>query len=121
MYIPIILAIILNLLRYFWIHTIVTGGSYCYNVYHIIQPITTIILNTQYILINLFFIVIAINHFQNIVHTRCAVIVNIIVIMIECVILAIEFFVPELCVILCVIFLNFFILVVMFVIFLDPV
>lgn len=102
-YIPLILAIILTSLRYFWIHTIVTGGRYCYNVYHIIQPITTIILNTQYIIINLFFIAIAIKHFQNIVHTRSTVIVNIVVILIECVIVAIEFIVPELCIILCII------------------
>lgn len=103
MYIPVALAVVMTALRYYWIRTIVTGGRYCYNMYHIIQPITTIILNTQYIVINIFFIVIAIKHFENIVHTRCAIIVNVIVIALECVMVAIEFIVPELCIILCVI------------------
>jgi hypothetical protein len=103
MYIPVILGIVLTSLRYFWIRSIITGGRYCYNVYHIIQPITTIIFDTQYIIINIFFIVIAIKQFRNIVHIRSAVIVNIIVIILECVMVVVEFVVAELCIILCII------------------
>jgi hypothetical protein len=107
MYIPVILATIFTALRYYWIRSVLAGGRYCFNIYHIIQPIVIIILTVEYIVINIFFIVIAIKHFQNIVHVRSAVIINLIVIVLECAVVVIAFVVTEQCfmpnIILCVI------------------
>jgi hypothetical protein len=107
MYIPVILATIFTALRYYWILSVLTGGRDCFHIYYIIQPITTIILDTQYIAINVFFVVVAIKYFQDIVHIRSAVIINLIVIAIECTVVVIAFVVTEQCfmpnIILCVI------------------
>jgi hypothetical protein len=106
MCIPVILATIFTALRYYWIRSILAGGRYCFHIYHIIQPIVIIILTVEYIVINIFFIVIAIKHFQNIVHVRSAVIINLIVIALECAVVVIAFVVTEQCfmpnIILCV-------------------
>jgi hypothetical protein len=103
MYIPVVLAVIFAILRFFWIHWILTGETYYFNVFFIIQPITTILLTVQNILINIFFIVIAIKRFRNIVHIRFVVIVNLIVIVLECVVVLIEFLIIDGWIALCVI------------------
>jgi hypothetical protein len=103
MYIPVVLAAILTALRFFWIGWILTGDYYYFDVYFIIQPITTTLLTIQSIVINIFFIVIAIKHFENVVHIRSVVIVNIIVIALECVKVLIEFLFTDGWIILCVI------------------
>lgn len=103
MCIPIILTTILTVLRYFWTCSILTGKEYCFHIYFIIQIITTIILTVEYIAINLFFIVIATKHLQNIIHIRCVIIVNIIVIILECAILIIEFVMINKWIILCIV------------------
>jgi hypothetical protein len=91
MYIPVVLAIIVAALEFFWVCWILTDESYYLNVLHIILPTTTILLTVQNILINIFFIVIAIKHFQNVVHVRSVIVVNIIVIALECVVVVLEF------------------------------
>lgn len=105
--IPVILSTILTALRYFWIRSVLLGAEYCFHIFYIIQPVTTAILVVEYISINIFFIMMAIKHFENIVHIRCAVIVNIIVIIIECVVVIAEFAIKEHCfmpnIILCII------------------
>jgi hypothetical protein len=107
MTIPVISATVFTALRYFWIRSVLAGEKYCFHIFNIIQSITSIILSVQYVVINLFFIVIAIKHFENIVHIRWVVIVNIIVIALQCVVVVIEFVVIEECfmpnIILCVI------------------
>jgi hypothetical protein len=103
MYIPVVLSAILAAMRFFWIRWILTGETYYFNVFFIIQPITTIIITIQNIVINVFFIVIAIEKFQNVVHIRFVVIVNIIVITLECVKALIEFLTTNAWVTLCVI------------------
>jgi hypothetical protein len=95
MVIPLILATTFTALKYFWICSILSSGEYCFQIFHIIRLITTTILGVQNIAINIFFILIAIKNFQNIVHTRCTIIVNIIAITLEFLIVAIEFIVNE--------------------------
>lgn len=89
--IPVILAAIVTILSYFWVHTILINTENCFHIFHIIRPITTFILNVEFIIINLLFIMLAITYLENIVHTRCVVIVNIIVIAIQCTVVVIEF------------------------------
>jgi hypothetical protein len=84
MYIPVILAIIVSPLRYFNIRWLLTGEEYYLHILFIIMPIITVLLTVEYIIINIFFIVVAIKHFENIVHIRHVVIINIIVIILEC-------------------------------------
>lgn len=97
MFIALILACVSIALKYFWIHSALSGGKDCFHVYYIIQPITTIAIAVQNIIINLFFIVMATKHFQNIVHIRCTIIVNIIVIIVECIVVVIEFLIGRQC------------------------
>jgi hypothetical protein len=103
MYIPVVLSAILASLRFFWIRWILTGESYYFNVLFIVNPITTVLLTVENIIINVFFIVIAIKHFHNIVHIRSAVIVNIIVITLEGVKMLIEFLITNKLITMCII------------------
>lgn len=84
MYIPIILAIMVSPLRFFNIRWLLTGEKNYLDILFIIMPIITFILTVEYIIINIFFIIIAVKHFQKIIHVRFAVIINIIVIILEC-------------------------------------
>jgi hypothetical protein len=95
MYIPVVLSVIVATLRVFWVRWILTGESYYFNVFFIIQPISTALLTVQNIIINIFFIIIAIKYFPNVVHVRSVVIVNIIVIILECVRILQEFLIPN--------------------------
>jgi hypothetical protein len=95
MYIPVVLSVILATLRVFWVRWILTGESYYFNVFFIIQPISTALFTVQNIIINIFFIIIAIKYFPNVVHVRSVVIVNIIVIILECVRILQEFLIPN--------------------------
>jgi hypothetical protein len=96
MYIPVMLAIILTVPKYFWIRWILTNESYYQYIYYfIIFPISTCLLAAQNIVINIFFIVIAIKFFENIVHVKSTIIVNIIIIVLECLKLVIEFLVND--------------------------
>lgn len=104
MYIPVIISVILIILRYFWIRWILIGGNYYFHVYFIARIITSIIVAAEFTIINIFFIVIAIKHFENVVHIRSAVIVNIIVIVLQCVVVLIEIIVINQSIVLCVIF-----------------
>jgi hypothetical protein len=85
MYIPIVLVVITVPLRFFVVHWLLTGERYYFNALFIVQPIITVLLTVEYIVINIFFIVIAIKHFENIVQIRSIVIINLIVIALECV------------------------------------
>jgi hypothetical protein len=91
MYIPAVLSAALTVLEYFWIRWVLTGAEYDFNASFIVQLITTILLTVEYILINIFFIVIAIKYFQSVVHVRCVIIVNIIVIGFECIAALVQF------------------------------
>jgi hypothetical protein len=95
MYIPVVLSVIIATLRVFWVRWILTGESYYFNVFFIIQPISTALFTVQNIIINIFFIIIAIKYFPNVVHVRSVVIVNIIVIILECVRILQEFLIPN--------------------------
>jgi hypothetical protein len=90
MYIPIVIGVIFTALRYFWIHWALTDESY-YIYFLIILPIITVVLTVQSIIINIFFIVIAMKRYENIVHVKSVIIVNIIVIILECLEIAMEF------------------------------
>lgn len=80
MYTPVILAIILMALKYFWICWILTSTRDCFYAAFIIELITIILLTAEYIVINTFFIVMAIKRFHHVVRIRYAIIVNIIMI-----------------------------------------
>jgi hypothetical protein len=84
MYIPVVLAIIVTPLRFFVICWLLTGERYYFHALFIIVPIITVLLTVEYIVINIFFIVIAIKYFENVVQIRSVVIINIIVIILEC-------------------------------------
>jgi hypothetical protein len=103
MCIPVVLSVIFAVLRFFWVHWILTGENFYYNAYYIIQPITTTLITVQGLIINACFIVIAIKHFQNIVHIRSVVVVNIIVSTVECTLVLVEFLTNDVWITLCVI------------------
>jgi hypothetical protein len=103
MCIPVVLSAILAILRFFWIRWLLTGESYYFNIFFIIQPITTILITIQNIAINIFFIVIAVKHFENVVYIRSVIIVNLIVIILECAVVLIEFLSIDIWITLCVI------------------
>jgi hypothetical protein len=84
MYIPIVLTVITVPVRFFVVHWLLTGEEYYLHVLFIILPIITVLLTVEYIVINVFFIVIAIKYFENVVHIRFVVIINLIVIILEC-------------------------------------
>jgi hypothetical protein len=90
-YISIVLSVILNVLNVFWICWVATGESYYFNVFLIVEPIIIIIYAIQFIVINISFIVIGIKHFQNIIHIRFIVIVNIIITALICTIVLTRF------------------------------
>jgi hypothetical protein len=85
MYIPVVLAIIVASLKFFIIRWLLTDEEYYLHILFIILPIITVLFAVEYITINIFFIVLAIKYFENIVHIRHVVIINIIVIISECV------------------------------------
>jgi hypothetical protein len=87
MYIPLVLAAILAGLRYFWTLWILTGDKYYFNIYYIIQPITSTLLAIEDISINVFFIIVAIKHFNTVIRVK-----NIIL---ECVKVTVEFTLPD--------------------------
>lgn len=90
-------------MRFFWICWILTSENFYFNAFFIIQPVSTIVYTVQNIIINIFFIAIAIKHFQNIVHVRSAIIINIIVIILECIVVLIEFLIIDRWISFCVI------------------
>jgi len=94
MYIPVVLATIFTALKYFWIHWALTDQNY-YVYFSIILPITTIVIPVQNIVINIFFIVTATKRYENIVHVKSIIIVNIIVIILECLKIVMEFLVAD--------------------------
>jgi hypothetical protein len=94
MYIPIVLAVIFTALKYSWIHWALTDQNY-YTYFLIILPITTVVLAVQNMVINMFFIVTAIKRYENIVHVKSVIIVNIIVIILECIKIVIELVVVD--------------------------
>jgi hypothetical protein len=94
MYIPVALGVIFTALTYFRIRWALTGEGY--DVYFlIILPISTTVLTAQNIIINIFFIVTAINRYENIIHVKSVIIVNTIVIIIECLKVIMEFLVVD--------------------------
>jgi hypothetical protein len=91
MLIPVLQGIIWAALKYFWINWILTGNNYYFEIYSILQPITTVSLVIQSISINVFFIILAKKKFENIIHVKYVIIVNVIVILLECVVVTTEF------------------------------
>jgi hypothetical protein len=86
--IPILQGILWTGLRYFWI-SLVTGNDYNRRTFIIIRVISTITVIIQDIAINVFFIVLA--RKKKIVHVRCVIIVNVIVILLTCVLVVTQF------------------------------
>lgn len=84
MYIPVIIAVIISPLRTFNIYWLLTNKKYYLNILFIILPIITFILTVEYVVINISFIILAIKHFENIIHIRSVIIINTIVIILEC-------------------------------------
>jgi hypothetical protein len=91
MCIPVVLTVIMIVLRSFWVRWILTGESEYFNQYFIVRPIATLLFTAENLIINIFFIMIAIKYFQNVVHIKFAVIVNIAVTILDGVVLLIEF------------------------------
>lgn len=94
MYIPIIHAIIWGILRYFLIKWYLTHDNYYYHIFYIVRPTITTTFSIQNIIINVFFIILAKKKFTNLIYVRNVIIINIIVILIECVIVITEFLYP---------------------------
>jgi hypothetical protein len=88
---PVVLTVIIIVLRSFWVRWILTGESQYFNEYFIVRPIATLLFTAENLIINVFFIIIAIKYFQNVVHIKFAVIVNIAVTIFDGVVLLIEF------------------------------
>lgn len=78
-------------LKYFWICWILTNDSYYHYVFLIIQLITTICFAIQSIAINIFFAIIAVRKFEDVIHIRYVLIITIIVIILECFMITTEF------------------------------
>lgn len=89
MYIPIFQAVVWIALKYFWVIWILTGKYY--SEASIILRATIGLTIIQNIIINILFIVVAKRKFENTIHLKYVVIVNVILIMIECIILASSF------------------------------
>lgn len=79
MYIPVVLAIVLFPLRVINIYWFIIDKK-DYNLIFIIFSVLTFAIVIEYIIINIFFIIVAIKRFDNIIHTKFVIIVNIIVI-----------------------------------------
>jgi hypothetical protein len=107
MYIPVVLSAILAVLRFFWMRWLLTGGGYYFNAFFITQVVTIILCAVQTITINIFFIVMAIKRFENVVHIRSIVIVNIAVIILECALVLIGFLIIDTWIVFCVIAIVF--------------
>jgi hypothetical protein len=95
MCIPVVLSVLLTIPGFFWIYWVLTGKKYDFNISFIVQLITTITLTAEFIIINIFFIMIAIKYFQDIVHIKSIIIVNIIAIIFECVALLVQFLISD--------------------------
>ena len=78
-------------LRYFLIQWKLTNDNYYYNIFYIVRPIATSVFTAQGIVINVFFIILAKKKVENLIHVRNVIIINIIVILIECVVVTTEF------------------------------
>lgn len=92
---PIIHATVWAILRYFEIKWYLTHNDYYYHTFYIIRPIFSSTLYIQNIIINVFFIILSNNKFRNLIHVRNVIIINIIVILIECTLLVTEFIYPS--------------------------
>jgi hypothetical protein len=92
---PVIICVIIIVLRFFWIRWVLTGESYYFNKYYIVRPIPPLLFAVQNITINVFFIMIAIKHFQNVVHIKSVVIVSIVVTILDGVIVLIGFLIID--------------------------
>lgn len=90
-YIPLLQDILWTTLRYFWISWILTSNNHYYKIFSVIQPISTILFTVQNVAINIFFIIVAIKTFEDVISIKHVIIVNIIVIIFECVVVIIEF------------------------------
>lgn len=100
MTIPVILTVVLTVLRYFWMHSVLVNADNCSHSFHIIlRSISATIINI-YIIINIFFIVVAITRFKKIFHIRCTIIVNIIIITLEGFLIVVEFAIIKQCFVL---------------------
>lgn len=84
MCISILQGIMWMVLKYFWVNWILTGNNHYFKINYIVQPITTVSLAIQNMIINVFFIILAKRKFENIVHLRY-------VIILECVVVTTEF------------------------------
>jgi hypothetical protein len=91
MYIPLLQGIIWMVLKYFWISWVLTSNSYYCHVYFIIQLTSTVCFTVQSVAINIFFAVVAVKKFEDVIHIRYVIIVSIIVIIIECLVATAEF------------------------------
>jgi hypothetical protein len=94
-YISLTLAAIFAGLRYFWILSILTNDKYYFNIYYIIQPILSILLAIENIIINIFFVIIAIKKFDEIIHIKNIIIINVIAIILEIIKTIFEFVLPN--------------------------
>jgi hypothetical protein len=85
-------GVLWTILDYFWEKYFVTHDKYFIHTYDaIIQPIETIFLMIQNVVINIFFIILAIKNFESHIHIKYVIIINIIIIAVECVVVVIEF------------------------------
>jgi len=88
----IIQGVLWTVLDYFWEKYYITYDIYFIYTYEkIVQPIETISLMVQNVVINIFFIILAIKIFENHIHIKVVIIVNIIIIILECIVVIIEF------------------------------
>lgn len=83
MYMPVMLAIMMSSLRFFNVLWFITGKRYYLNILFIVMPIITFTLTMEYVVINIFFIIVAIKHFDEIIRIRYVIIINIIVMILE--------------------------------------
>ena len=81
----------------FWIHWVLTGDWYDFKISFIIQLMTTIALTIEFIVINIFFIMLTIKCYEYIVHIKSVVITNVIVIILECVAVLVQFLIFDQC------------------------
>lgn len=91
MLIPIFQAALWVGLRCFLVDWYLTRNDHDYRIYSIIQPIATVMFTIQNIAINVFFIILAKKKFENTIHVKNVIIINIIVILLECVVVTTEF------------------------------
>lgn len=91
MFIPVMQGILCTILLQFWIKWTLTKNNHDYRIYSIIGPFATISTTVQNIAINVFFIILAKKKFTNTIHVKNVIIINIIVILLECLVVITEF------------------------------